>query len=473
MLPADADPLTIAIRNKMLKEEAQAPFVKDFVKTAGFPLWNKVIKNKFGKPNVSARTPDGDIDDVLYVPFAKEGDSTTSAIVIALIKGEDTTLRTIYHYHYKSLPNEEDENDVDFTAEKAALLFMVFDRMIYGYSLFYITDPYLFADATPNQESRFVKLTGDMSISRTVYSVCYEVKDPGDCTPSSSPTQNTECGPGGMARMSCFNVYLDDDPWWDAGGGGIGGPDNPPGGGGGGGPWNQNPCRAIEGSDPCNNPTGWVPVLSEEVLPSYVIEDLTKPCLIKVLHKLSGGSQNTFFKQIYNVFDTSTNIYLLFTEANLTSDTAYGITTAPIYTTAGVSYGIQMDTTALLNCSQEWIAYVYIHEIAHAGMFANIISWDTTNTQHIAMAGVYLNKMASALKTAYSTLSEFNAYAICFAGFFNGIEGTASPADIAFSQVIAKIISQKFGVSYTNSQLAAFGRQYTEAGTKGTRNDCN
>ena len=81
--------------------------------------------------------------------------------------------------------------------------------------------------------------------------------------------------------------------------------------------------------------------------------------------------------------------------------------------------------------------------------------------------------MANSLRTAYTSLSEFDAYAMCFAGFFNGVEGNPTPQDIAFSLIIGKKISQKFGVPFTNTQIAAYGREYTQTGTKGLRGTCN
>lgn len=141
--------------------------------------------------------------------------------------------------------------------------------------------------------------------------------------------------------------------------------------------------------------------------------------------------------------------------------------------TAGVSFSITMDTVKLMNCSQEWIAYVLVHEVAHAAMFGNVIQWDTANSQHTAMAGQFLTLMANSLMAAYPSLPEFDAYAMCFAGFFNGIEGSPSPEDKVFSLLVAKKITQKFNVSYNDQQLADFGRQYTETGSKGLRNTCN
>lgn len=81
--------------------------------------------------------------------------------------------------------------------------------------------------------------------------------------------------------------------------------------------------------------------------------------------------------------------------------------------------------------------------------------------------------MAKVLTTAYSGLSELDAYAICFAGFYNGIEGAPTPVDLIISSIISQRINSKFGVNFTKNQLAELGRDYSEGGTKGVRRSCN
>lgn len=186
---------------------------------------------------------------------------------------------------------------------------------------------------------------------------------------------------------------------------------------------NVNPCEPR-----------WEPIEDEPTifLPPYVINNLTNPCLNAALIKLSSGTSNTFFKQIYNTFDTSTVNNLEINESNLIYVNAYGLASPPLQTPNGVAFVITLYTVDLLNCSQEWMAYIMIHEVAHAAMFANAVQWDTTNTQHIALADQFLTLIANSLMASYPSLPELDVYAICFPGFFNGVEGNPHPQNMLF-----------------------------------------
>jgi hypothetical protein len=90
------------------------------------------------------------------------------------------------------------------------------------------------------------------------------------------------------------------------------------------------------------------------------------------------------------------------------------------------------------------------------------------------MVGTLLTKMVTSLSASHPSLSLFNAYAICFAGFYNGVESAPKPEEIALSRVIRKIINEKFNQTFgTNEELADFGRAFTDTGTSGTRAPCN
>ena len=118
------------------------------------------------------------------------------------------------------------------------------------------------------------------------------------------------------------------------------------------------------------------------------------------------------------------------------------------------------------------MAYVIIHEVAHAGMYANIIAWDTSNTQHTAMISNYLTKMATSLTAAYPSLSLYDAYAMCYAGFNNGIDGNAP--DVALMLIMLKEVKNKTNnFAITAQDLIQKGEQYMHTGTLGLRQSCN
>jgi hypothetical protein len=414
-------------------------------------------------------------------------DTQNQVNTVLLVKMSDTDTAYKYvcdwQYHNKA----RDLIRIDSSAEKFSLFFMYFDHHVFGYDEFIMEDTTLFINYPKSHSEPYRKIgirdgSGDTH-GRTLNAalLCYEGYYCG------TPTAGECTGPGGCDYLNCptqqcygwevcFELYEEggggfpgDGPWINSGGGE---------GGGGGSGWEPPTCPGGSGRyliiNPCGG--GWIPVVLEDelpILPPYIINNLTKGCLKAALYKLSSGTTNTFFKDIYNVFDSSTSLHLYLGESDLTAINAYGYADTMTVPNIGFVVTVTMDTVKLLNCSQEWKSYVMIHEVAHAGMFVNAIQWDTANSHHISMAGIFLNSMANALMTAYPSLPEFDAYAICFAGFYNGVEGSPTAAEIAFSSLVAKKITQKFGVQYNYSQLANFGRQYTEVGTKGTRVICN
>jgi hypothetical protein len=230
-------------------------------------------------------------------------------------------------------------------------------------------------------------------------------------------------------------------------------------------PGDNDPCSGGGGSG------GWVPVPVDETQPQYIINELTNRCLNMALLKLTSTPSNSFFNEIYNVFDTATSLHLTFGEAALAS--AYGICSWSSVSGVGPFASIQMDTTVLLNCSQEYMAYVFLHEVTHAAMFANLIVWDTTNTQHEQMMLSFLTKMANTMMAAFPGLSKFDAYAMCYNSYFNAIDGNATADPSLLYIMLTQIKSDLQNPGITAQQLIARGEEYKETGTLGIRLNCH
>lgn len=463
--------------NFVKQENEKMHFVEQTARQIGFPRWNKKIVRYVSSPDGRSFS---DSSEIIYIPFVRDSQNYVNAALAITVTPIDTSFRYFCDWEYISLADST--SDATDSAEHYALFFMILDREVFGHRRFVISDTSLFFDGyrkpafieladTLNSTGRgnYYSPTGEWCENFTIWWVNCQYQNTPDCS-------------NGCDECSLCVESLSYTLCWPPDGGGSGGNSGGSGGGGGvsGTPPNCQPV-ALKGANVNPNcEPGWYPDsgggtnTNPHPLPAYVINNLSKPCLSSALNKLSSGTSNTFFKQIYNIFDSSAVNHLSINEGDLTADTAYGLAYPPVVLpSAGVAFSITMDTVELMSCSEEWMAYVLIHEVAHAAMFGNTIQWDTANSQHNAMAGQFLTLMANSLKTAYPLLSEFDAYAICFAGFFNGVEGNPTPQDIAFSLVIGKKIAQKFGVPYTNTQIAAFGREYTQSGTKGLRGTCN
>lgn len=478
-----SDPLEGILADYIRRQNNKLHFVEKTVNQIGFPRWDKIVSTTAQKRTTGRQGSDSSLS-TYYIPFVRDSQSYVNASMIIKVYPSDTTFSYKCDWQYSQRQNNL--NSITDSAEYFAVFFMVLDKAVFGRTEFLVTDTNLFRSSNKNPFTikldtlqsggrnnlmEPVELCQNVTIS---WQDCPYIPIYGYCFGEGGACDNCTYCTSSLSYNYCWIEWVE-----TGGGGGSGGAG---GGGGGTGGGSPPPCggpiasksNLYEGCVP-----GWSPIVgggntNPNLLPRYIIPFLTKPCLKTVLTKLSGGGSNTFFKQIYNTFDTSTVNHLTIKEGDLTADSAYGLAYAPVpLPFAGVSFEIKLDTVKLMSCSQEWIAYVFIHEVAHAAMFANIVAWDTANTQHNAMAGQFLALMANSLMAAYPSLPELDAYAMCFTGFFNGMEGSPSPEEIAFSLLIAKKISQKFGVAYSNTQLANLGRQYAETGTKGLRGSCN
>jgi hypothetical protein len=413
----------------------------------------------------------------------------------------DTSFHFIADWQYKSYTFGSPTADT--TAENVALLFMILGKNVFGYNKYKIVDTNLFRTGNPSQNlnEREIRLTGNVGSGAgpqgkvsTVFTItiCNNLYY---CPPQSWNYCNANGGcdymncPTGIClwlASQCYDYEYDNDPGTgggtgEPGCGSCGGNSGGSGGSGsGGGGWTPPECpggqvaklSTLPGCEPGWNPPPIIISTPSNVLPYYIISEITKPCLDSALRRLTGGQNGTFFRQIFNVFDTATNLHLLISEDDLTNDTAYG--TCAYYDSSGVGQiaDIKLDTIKLMNCSQEWMSYVIIHEVAHAGMFTNIINWDSTNTQHSEMISDYLTVMASNLTAVYPGLSLYDAYSICYAGFNNGVDG--STPDNILMTIMLKVVKQKLNNNtVTTQQLITRGGEYSEFGSMGRRPGCN
>ena len=481
----------------MQRENNKYHFAEAVQKAIGVPYWDKMIRLRY-KTN-SGRGSGGDNDSTTFVlvPFVRELEDPVSSALMQVnsvlmfrFRPNDTSFKYVCDWQYHDMTRGV--VTIDSSAERFSLFFMYFDSNVFGYNKFNIKDTSLFSMYPKSQEDSTHQIglwpsvgpSGRQNRLSEMAQLCVEGYVCG--TPTWCSEYHPPCDYQNCPTSQCYGWEECIDVEIIGGGGGDGGdnggwiqPGGGEGGGGNGGGWNPPICNGGHGKnlfvDPCS--IGWVPVPDEEPpnsypLPPYVINNLTKPCLKAALNKLSGGINNTFFKQIFNIFDTSTNFHLSLNEANLNSVNAYGTCDTMSISNIGFVSLVTMDTVTLMNCSQEWMAYVFIHEVAHAGMFTNIIQWDTANSQHEAMMTQYLSQMATALIVAYPGLTSFDTYAMCYAGYNNAIDGiTANPALL---YIMLKEIKRRLNnQSITAQQLISRGEEYTELGTKGIRSSCN
>ncbi len=387
-------------------------------------------------------------------------------------------------------------SDTAIRAKNIFHLFTLFDNSTFGHTSFKIKDPRLFShddslaiinNSIPFDSAKVIYIltntgvtgrgAGTESYTITIchdYVVCVQLAE-GSRNSLSSSSGNGGCATTIPWTICTSTLVLEpgDIP--------TGGNSTPPTGSGGsssgsstppdcgGGPTTGN---RTESNVPCE--PGWTPIEDNPtLLPAYVFDSLTKPCLKAILATLSGGITNNFFKDIYSKFDTSSIMHLFITEGDLTSDTAHGLSYAPIQlSTGGAVFEIKLDTVSLLTCSKEYIGYVMIHEVAHAAMKANIINWDTANSEHQTMMSNYLTAMATTMVQSFG-ISLYDAYSICYAGFNDGIDGNEVVNQALLLTMLGEVKRLLNDPSVNEQQLISRGNEFNQNGTAGTRGICN
>lgn len=301
-----ADPKENALVEFLKRVNSKTPFVETTVKQIGYPRWDKAIKlsnivtvSKL-KTNgtTGVNTANTSVNyDTYYVPFVRDSQNYVNASMIIKASVSDTSIGYLCDWQY--LNKTHGSPNVDTTAEKHALFFMMLDNRTLGYKDFTITDPGLFPSLVSRSGKKTIGLTnktnsassGQRNSDLVNMEVCYDYYTCG--APESSQCADgcdyLNCiSPEGTPTHCALVVSICWVPFGSSGGGGtwtgFGTGSNPGSGGGGGGgyygndpggpippspcqgdPWqasSPNPSLSIAvkvNSGPCNVSSGWVP----------------------------------------------------------------------------------------------------------------------------------------------------------------------------------------------------------------------
>lgn len=131
------------------KRKLEENFISQTVRQIGFPRWNKLIKRTVDKSNlneISSNSLENRItskssesnSNIYYIPFVRDSQNHVNASMIIETTSTDTILSYVCDWQYKKLKSNQKN------AEKFAIFFMNFDKNVFGYNKFKITDRDLF-----------------------------------------------------------------------------------------------------------------------------------------------------------------------------------------------------------------------------------------------------------------------------------------------------------------------------------------
>jgi len=267
-LPESADPRLKSIAQSIMAQEKEHPFLNDFTKRAGWPIWDKVkIVSPRNMPN--SRETGADSGALVYIPFVKDNTSTVNAVLAVNMEAADTSWRILYASNYKAFGFDTTVTN-KWNAKNVFQFFALFDYDIFGHTKFLLKDERLF-NSTKDSSIITLKTRNGSAVNGRMESYAIE-----------------ECGtwevcelPPAYARASsinndCYYIDICTTYYYDDGGGGSGGGGTGDGGGGwtgdGSGGWgSSDPCTTQPTPrlsnvypDPCS--PGWVPTDGPYVL---------------------------------------------------------------------------------------------------------------------------------------------------------------------------------------------------------------
>ncbi len=315
-IPSGTTELTKRVIDEIKKRNDKSGFVTDFSNLKGFPVWNKTVfllGNTNHNSSIVNSNTNNTSDSLLYIPLVTSDMEEFKGYILAKINGTNIALLSTQAKDYKnySFSNTTGQSE----ATKFALFNMKLNQMVYGDSVYDITDKRLFSTDTLHKKSNSIKLiptlttTGNLAsgecITAVLYSsVCNTPNHP-NCIPNCDHCGGNLCYTTQGELEICGGEYEPTIQWPYSSGGSSGGSGTGGGGGGSSIP-EYYPCTSSSGGNPiwsnfnnlsgntnCPAPgpgNGWV--TSAEYLQTLqdiqwinqnVQDSANNPCITKVL----------------------------------------------------------------------------------------------------------------------------------------------------------------------------------------------
>lgn len=342
-----------AIAGYFQRENNKNEFVKNAVKNAGYPQWDKAFvatNNGFAQRGGSVTV---DSTDIAYIPFVVDEDSTTTAVLVVGINPTDTLYSLMWPQEFQDYGFDTTANS--WNARNLFHLFTDFDYAMFGHKKFIVPDGRIFG-AGPTDT---LIVTRDFEEERNIntrnrsnyeeWEVCVVVNVSGVMHAFRS---NIYAGPA--ETPICTKFYWIPD-WespttpspiiWES-------LPNPPAGQSWGGTWYPADLSAFTGG---------------EIHNSSIIDSLQGfPCAQEILAQLPSINAE-IVKILDSVFYINDTADLYFkAKTDFTKDSIDGYTDIPSGSASFFRTTIYINPWVMANSTKEYIAATLIHESLHA-----------------------------------------------------------------------------------------------------------
>ncbi|TAH13871.1 MAG: hypothetical protein EAZ12_01210 [Sphingobacteriia bacterium] len=279
------------------RRNGKTHFVEETVKRIGYPHWDKMFKIKTGNTKditiqststsqTKNATSSGSYN-TYYVPFVRDSQNHVNATMVINTTPTDTSLGYLCDWQYNNKPHSSP--NVDTSAEKFAMFFMMMNNRTLGHKEFDITDPRLFSSLKGGAAIKRIGISNNKinsvigKLDLPIFEECIEYyfcgsldycAQRGGCDYRNC-YDNTSCWPA----IICWQYFSSGGSSWSYSSGNNNGGSGAGGGTGGYGNsgdlppiiCDSEPSQAstpnkkvsstiISNSLPCNPFVGWVPV---------------------------------------------------------------------------------------------------------------------------------------------------------------------------------------------------------------------
>jgi predicted SprT family Zn-dependent metalloprotease len=204
--------------------------------------------------------------------------------------------------------------------------------------------------------------------------------------------------------------------------------------------------------------------------PPKIENKIEDSCLSIIVNKIINDNlSNKLSKDILEIYGTSEKMNLYFNERNNNEGNSPGNHKVSYFANGTANYNIYIDLTKMRSASQEYIASVVIHEIAHAIIKSNIKNSGNVQS-HYLMLQYYINDMKLFLQDTYNVNND-EALSLIFEGIGNldnNINDEKVPDEwfLAFKKIVE---DYKFSCVYGDSNYYTLQSALFKTGEKGIK----
>ncbi|HUC80607.1 MAG TPA: hypothetical protein VMR70_06800, partial [Flavisolibacter sp.] len=204
------DPTEKALVDFLERQNNKLHFVEKTVKQIGYPRWDKALAVKNNSANKRGRSSNQDSVNIFYIPFVRDSQNFVNASLIIKTQATDTSFTYLCDWQYQNKPHGSPAESG--SAEKHALLFMVLDNRMFGYTEFNLTDTSLFPAAVPRSGGG--KKLGLLNVSNSLsakmalayHEICVDFYICGDLTYCANGCDYLNCISGPGQAGHCYLV---------------------------------------------------------------------------------------------------------------------------------------------------------------------------------------------------------------------------------------------------------------------------